>query len=753
MPGHDRKIAAILAADVVDYSRLMGVDEEATLEQLKQRRAIFDQLVADHGGQEFGSVGDSLMAQFPSSVEAVRCAQAIQEQMAARNAALPPQQHMQLRVGVNLGDVIAEDGAVFGDTVNVAARLQSLVKPGGVLISRAVYDQVRNKLAARFVDAGARHLKNVAEPVTVFEVLPVEPSGIAGKLSSLLARVLPRRVRRVSAVIVALVTAVALGLLWREFAASRTAQRLGAALVSHNPAGQPHSIAVLPFVNMSGDPQVDYIGDGFSEELSNRLAKVPELLVAARTSAFAFKGTGLGAREIAEKLGVRYIVEGSVKRKDRHIRVTAQLIDVTSGYHSWSNAYTREATDLDLLATEDEIATRVVTALELVLGERGGLQQRASPAAYDFYLRGLAALREPKSIQTLQSAEQLFGRALEIEPGLARAQAGLCETRVWRYVVEKDPVYVAAAEEVCANAEALDSTAQEVHMALGRLHLATGDQPEAEAAYRRALTLTPQSADALIGLAEALAAQTRSSEAEQTYQRAIAMQPRYSSAHVEYGNFLFSNGRAVDAAAEYEQAIALTPDNPAALSNLGGAYLLMGDFEKSADAFARSLALEPRAASYANTGTVHYYLGRYGEAAEMFRKAIESTPANHQLWGNLADALYFDSRPEDAKRAYRRALELADGELAVNPSHAVNQALAAYYATRLGERDRARRSIAIALGAGEGDVYVQYYVGLAELGLDDKTAALTHVRRARDLGYAENLMRAAPELAELQKML
>ena len=177
----------------------------------------------------------------------------------------------------------------------------------------------------------------------------------------------------------------------------------------------------------------------------------------------------------------------------------------------------------------------------------------------------------------------------------------------------------------------------------------------------------------------------------------------------------------------------------------------MGDFEKSADAFARSLALEPRRASYSNTGTVKYYLGRFGEAAEMFRKAIEFAPADHRLWGNLADAQLFDSQPDEAKQSYRKALELADGELAVNPKHAVNQAQAAYYATRLDDPKRARRGIEIALSEGSGDVYVQYYVALAELGLGDPSKALVHARRAKELGFPQNLMRAAPELGELRK--
>ena len=750
-----RKIAAILAADVVEYSRLMGADEHGALAALKLRRAVFDELVKEFDGCEFGSVGDSLMAEFPSAVNAVLCAQAIQQRTENENALLPAARRMHLRIGVNLGDVIEENGSAFGDTVNVAARLQSLAKPGGVLISGPVYDQVHLKIPARFIAAGTRQVKNVEEPVRTFEVLLAMSPGIAGRIAGIFTRMASRRVRRVAAGIVALVVAVALGLFWRELSVSDPGQRLGTLLGSQDREPAPNSIAVLPFVNMSGDPRNDYLGEGLSEELSNRLTKIPELRVAARTSAFAFKGKDMDMSEIADKLGVSYVLEGSVKRQADRIRVTAALVDGASGSNRWSNSY--ELPSADLFAIESDMVAQVITALELVLGKRAkpsrSQPSNGSVVAYDFYLQGLAYLRQPKSTKSLEAAEELFGRALAEQPDFARAQAGMCETRVERYALEKVPAYVAAAEEACANAEALDSAAQEVHMAVGRLRIATGDAVEAEASYRRALVLVPQSPDVLIGLAESLAAGGKTDEAERTYQRAIATQSRYAAAHLAYGNFLFSQGRAADAVPAYERATFLTPDNPNALSNLGVAYLFMGNFEKAADAFARSLALEPRRASYANTGIVHYYLGRYREAAEMYRKAIEFAPADHRLWGNLADALLFDSRADEARQTYRRALELADGELTVNPKHAVNQAQAAYYATRLGEQNRARRSIAIALSEGEGDFHVQYYVALAELGLGEESTALAHARRARELGYPENLMRSAPELGEIRKIL
>jgi len=520
--------------------------------------------------------------------------------------------------------------------------------------------------------------------------------------------------------------------------------------------GMPEkSVAVLPFVNMTGDTQNDYLGQGLSEELANRLTKVAELSVAARTSAFAFTGRDMDVSEIAARLGVRYVVQGSVKRQADRLRVTAALVDGATGANRWSNAY--ESSAADFFAVEDDIAAQVMQALELVLATRSApAPARAgagNPIAFDFYLQGLAYLRQPKSTKTLEAAEQLFERALTEQPAFSRAQAGLCETRVERYALEKVPAFVASAEEACTNAEALDNSAAEVHMAVGRLRLVMGNAAAAEDSFRRALALVPLSPDVLIGLGESLEAGGKVADAERSYQNAINTQSRYGAAHLAYGNFLLAHGRAAEAVSAYQRATELTPDNPSAFSNLGGAYFAMGDFERAAAAFSRSLALEPRRASYSNTGTVRYYLGQYAEAAELYRKAIELAPADHRLWGNLADALQYGAHPEEATPNYRRALELADGELAVNPKHAVNQAQAAYYASRLGEKDRARRSIAAALAAGGGDYEAQYYVALAELGLGDPSTALVHARMARKLGYPESLMRVAPELGDLRKTL
>jgi len=748
-----RKIAAILAADVVDYSRLMGADEAGTLAALAIRRGFFDTLVQDFDGRVFGSVGDSLMAEFASAVNAVQCAQAIQDVIAKENAALPPARRMSLRIGVNLGDVIESGGNVAGDAVNVAARLQALAKPGGVLISGAVHEQVHLKIPARFIAAGIRHVKNIPEPVRTFEVLPAAAPGAAGRVSDFFAHLLSRRSLRAIAIGGAVGIALGLGLFWRELPVPTTGARLGELLDQQAPL--PNSIGVLPFLNIGGDPRDDYLGDGLADELSTRLAKIPALRVASRTSTFAFRGKELSADRIAAQLGVSYVVEGSVRRQGNRVRVNAALVDGASGASRWSNSY--EAVSGDIYSIEQDIGRQVMTALELVLGTQAAAAAtddgQRNVAAHDYFLQGLAYLRAPLSAKSIESAEQLFRRALAEQPDFARAQAGLCETLVDRYTLERQPAHVTDAESACAAAEALDRTAQEVHVAIGQLRLATGKPAEAEVAFRNALAFAPQSSDVLIGLGDALDAGGKFDEADAAYRRAIAAQPRYAGANIAYGNFLFGRGRPADAIRPYQRATEFSPDNPNAFNSLGAAHLYLGDFEAAAVAFTRSLELDPRSSNYSNLGTVQYYRGRFSEAAGAFRKAVELTPADHRLWGNLADALWFETHSEQAVENYRRALELAEAELAINPKHAINQAQAAYYSSRLGDTKRARERIAVALTEGDDDNTVHYYAALVDLGLGDESQALEHAKRARELGYPGILMRAAPELGVLRTRL
>ncbi|HSD73754.1 MAG TPA: adenylate/guanylate cyclase domain-containing protein [Steroidobacteraceae bacterium] len=450
---HDRKIIAILAADVVGYSRLMSVDEESTLENLKLRRTIFDQVVAECGGREFGSVGDSLMAQFPSAVNAVRCAQLIQQRISEENVKGPAEQRMQLRIGVHLGDVIEELGAFFGDAVNVAARLQALAKPGGVLISNAVFDQVRNKHRARYIDAGMHQVKNLAGPLRVFEVLAGLPEKrIAGEPG-------------------------------------------GSPMEGMTSAAARGSIAVLPFVDLTGDPTKEYFSDGLAEELIPALARVPGLRVPARTSSFAYKGRNIDVRQIARDLDVEVVLEGSVRSAGERIRVTAQLINGESGYQLWSQHYDRRFEDLFEL--QHDLSTAIVQALSRHLQvELPPTDKQTGPTqdvqAYDLYLQALS-LSYRTSLENFRAASHLLRQAVERDPRFAQAFSVLGRVSLSSFSggMSFDPGHLQAAEDAARHALSLDAGLGEARAVLAQVAAFRADWAGARQEYEIALALNP----------------------------------------------------------------------------------------------------------------------------------------------------------------------------------------------------------------------------------------------------------------------
>ena len=357
----ERKLTAILCADVYGYSRLMGADEEATLRTLSSHRKIIDGLIERHHGRFINSAGDSVLAEFASVVEAVNCAVEIQNALTAENANSPPERRMEFRIGVNLGDVMVEDEQIYGDGVNVAARLENLADPGGICISGTVYEQVRDKLALNCEDQGEQTVKNIARPVHVWRVL------LDGTASPRQTRRLRRRYWR-GGLLSLIGLAIAVGTFILVQHLSLKPPRTSASIPSpERPAlALPSipSIAVLPFTNLSGDPQQEYFSDGISEQLINELSRLPGLFVIARNSTFAYKGKAIKEHEVGRDLGVRYVLEGSVHKAADQLRIGVELVDTTSGTEMWTARYDRPVKDI--FAVQDEILRRVVTTLGLI---------------------------------------------------------------------------------------------------------------------------------------------------------------------------------------------------------------------------------------------------------------------------------------------------------------------------------------------------------------------------------------------------
>jgi TolB-like protein/Flp pilus assembly protein TadD/DNA-binding winged helix-turn-helix (wHTH) protein len=512
------------------------------------------------------------------------------------------------------------------------------------------------------------------------------------------------------------------------------------------------SVAVLPLVDMSPVGGNAYLGDGLSEELSLRLAQIPGLRVAARTSAFEFKDRNVDVRRIGQSLGVGHVLEGSVRRDGDNLRVTMQLIDSATGYHVWAGSYDRSWSDL--ITIQDDIARSVTEALRVVLAPQQQSQQAAAAMldvrAFDPYLAGLAMLRQSGDLSRLQEAAKRFGEAIEVAPSFARAYAGLCQVGVRIYDRSRDPADLARAEESCRRALDLDASLVETEKALGGLFLSSGRIAESEAMYRSLVTRFPGDADGHIGLGRALEAAGRFDAAEQSFRTAVQVEPAFWGAFNALGGFLFSRGQTDAAIDAFREVSELTPASASAYNNLGAALQMKGDLQGAAEAFRRSLAIEPARTAYSNLGTVHYFLGDFDAAVANYERATALAGQDQSLWGNLADATWqIEGRREEAIGHYRQAIRLAERELESHPTDGLLLAQLGYYYGRVGDAAASRSYLERAAATG-ADLYVQYYSAVAAADRGDLEGARKSALEAARLGYPETLLQADPSLGELK---
>jgi len=512
------------------------------------------------------------------------------------------------------------------------------------------------------------------------------------------------------------------------------------------------SIAVLPLVDMSPSGGNSYLGDGLSEELSMRLAQVPGLRVAARTSAFEFKDRNVDVRRIGQSLGVRHVLEGSVRRDGDNLRVTMQLIDSASGYHVWAGSYDRSWSDV--ISIQDEIARSVTEALRIVLvpkepSPKGALPPTLDVRAVDPYLAGLALLRQSGDMSRLTEAAKRFGEAIEIEPSFARAYAGLCRAGVRIYDRSRDPSDLYRAEQSCRRALDLDASLVETEKALGSLYLSSGRIADSEAIYQTLVTRNPQDADGHIGLGQALAASGRFEAAERSFRMAVQVEPAFWGAFNALGGYLFSRGSIDEAIDAYREVSELAPSSASAHNNLGAALQMKGDLRGAAEAYRRSLAIEPAQSAYSNLGTVHYFLGEFDAAVANYERATALAGQDQSLWGNLADAVWqIPARREEAIGHYRQAIRLGLRELESRPTDGVLMAQLGYYYGRVGDAAASRGYLDQAAARG-ADLYVQYYSAVAAADRGDLEKAREGALAAVQLGYPETLLQSDPSLAAL----
>jgi len=518
----ERRLAAILAVDVAGYSRLMGADEEGTLAALRAvRRELSDPKIAEHRGRIVKTTGDGLLAEFASVVDAVRCAVEVQREMIARNAATPAERRIEFRMGINVGDIIIEDGDIFGDGVNIAARLEALAEPSGICLSAAAHEQVRDRLDLAFDDLGEQQVKNITRPVRVYRIpitltLPT-PSARAPSLSRNAGEGEPRR------------------------ASDAVGEGKPVLALPDKP-----SLAVLPFQNLTGDPEQEYFVDGMVEEITTAIARLPWLFVIARNSAFTYKGKPVDVKRVAQELGVRYVLEGSVRKAGNRVRITGQLIDTATGAHIWADRF--DGAFDDIFELQDQVASNVAGAIEPKLRqseiERASRKPIANLTAYDFYLRALAQsyrFTEDGYAEAVVLAQQ----ALAIDPSYAPAAAlvGFCRGLQWIQgwgALSADDV----AEAVRLARQALEAErddAETVLQAAYTLFLLAGEAAMAAAALDRALALNPNAAPAWLARAHIHTARNQPEAAIEAIERARRLSPFDPYASFYAANIAFAH--------------------------------------------------------------------------------------------------------------------------------------------------------------------------------------------------------------------
>jgi TolB-like protein/class 3 adenylate cyclase len=502
-----RRLTAILAADVAGYSRLMGADEEATLERLKaHRRQLIDPKIAEHHGRIVKTTGDGLLVEFASVVDAIRCAAEVQRGMIDREPEATGDRQIRFRIGVNLGDVIAEGGDIFGDGVNVAARLEALAEPGGICISRVVRDQIRDKLPYPFEDQGEQSVKNIARPIRVYAL---RPEAIADLPASSVPIAAPTRPRIASTAMAAaaaatLATAVVAWWLWPTRPSPTPATAVAAIATSiPEPLVAPRlSIVVLPFANLSNDPEQQYFADGITEDLTTDLSRIRHSFVISRNTAFTYRNKPVDTKQIGRELGVRYLLEGSVRRSGNKVRVNAQLIDAQTDAHLWAEQFDGDIGDL--FALQNEITSRIAIALNLELTNTEAARPTEHPDALDYVLRGRAAYWKPNSREKFAETTSLFEKALALDPYSVEAASQLANMLAvrggnrWTATPEAD---FRRAEELVGQALAASPRDWFAHYAKGALRRWQGRCDEAVPEYETALALNPNWLNSLNGLA------------------------------------------------------------------------------------------------------------------------------------------------------------------------------------------------------------------------------------------------------------
>jgi adenylate cyclase len=589
----ERRLTAILAADVVGYSRLMGANESGTLAALDTLRADFiNPKISEHQGRIVKLTGDGMLVEFPSVVSAVACATELQRGIRNRNAGVPRDHRIEFRMAVNVGDVIVQGEDIFGDGVNVAARLERIAAPGGITISGPVRDHIGNRLDLAFEDMGEQTLKNIERPIRVYRVCLDNP------------------------------------------AAPGTKNQKAAQHEQEKPA-----IAVLPFNNMSGDPEQEYFSDGITEDIITDLSKVSGLLVIARNTAFTYKGKAVKVQQVAQELGVPFILEGSVRKAGARVRVTAQLISSETGAHVWADRYDRDLTDI--FAIQDEITHAIVDQLKVKLlpQEKKSIKQTRTDnvEAYTLYLRGRQFM-ERRSKAYYQLARQMFAEAAKLDPLYARAYAGIADCDSFLYLhYHVEDVAIEDILATSAKALALDSGLAEAHASRGLALSLEQRYDQATAEFEQAIALNPNSFEGHYFYGRACFTQGKLERAAALFERVAEIKPDDYQALILLIQIYRSLGRDAETKSaarrgveRAEKDLILHPDNPRSAYLGAAALVTLGDHDRAREWLSRALAIDPHDIwTQYNAACIYTNLGDIERALDLLERVLPH--AGHEL--------------------------------------------------------------------------------------------------------------------------
>ncbi len=547
-----RKLTAIFSTDAVGYSRLMGEDEDSTVRTLTTYRDIISSLIKDHNGRVVDSPGDNILAEFTSVVNALRCAYEVQQAINARNSELPENRRMHFRIGINLGDVIEEGDRIYGDSVNITARLEGLAEKGGICISGTAYDQVKNKLPFKYDYQGQQTVKNIKDPIRVYRVL--------------VEKEVEKRI-----------------------------------VEERSELPDKPSIAVLPFKNLSNDPGQEFFSDGFTEDMITTLAKIPRMFVIARESSFTFKGKSVRIQEVGRELGVRYVLEGSIQIFGDQIRVTVQLIDATTGYHLWAEKYDRELNDI--FAMRDEITMKITKALQVKLTEGESANWGSETQSVEAYIKVMQSIEHLRAFTPDDNilSRQKAKEALDLDPNYSSAMELFAWTLLMDGIFGTSKTPEQSIEQAFELArEVLDRGDSDAgaHFLLGYAYSRKGQFDKAVSELEIARNLFPNNAEINAGLGMVLNAADRPQEALHVLKKAIRLNPIPPGWYVDsLGDAYRLTGAYEKAIHEYKKAIRLQPDNMLSHLYLAVCYVELGRAKEAKDEASKVLEVNPKFSS------------------------------------------------------------------------------------------------------------------------------------------------------------